>query len=355
MAEKKQKGLPKQKNSWNQNEIFLSICIPAYNRPYELKRLLNSIDVSCTDEIEIVISEDMSPRREEIQQMVQAYQNKTDYKVCYYENETNYGYDKNIRQTAKRANGKWILFMGDDDVFVRNSLNQYIEFLKRNSKTGYVLRRYYSENKNGSIEDHRYYPADRMFRPGQDAIVELFRRSVFISGFTFQKQCFREYDMEKFDGTLLFQLYIVSCICLKYLSAYCDIPITKSIEGGVPFFGSSNAEKGLYESGKNTSSNAVNFLRQVRILAQEFDKTHQTAITDRVIKSYAKYSYGYLFEFRDSGKKVFKQYACEIKKLGMADSLYFKIYYYALLLFGTKRCQEGIRLMKKVLGHTPRL
>ena len=44
------------------NSPFLSICIPSFNRPRQLGELLASIDCSPTD-IEIVICEDLAPKR----------------------------------------------------------------------------------------------------------------------------------------------------------------------------------------------------------------------------------------------------------------------------------------------------
>lgn len=41
-------------------EKLFSICIPSYNRPAEIRRLLNSIDTTHVDEVEIVICEDKS-------------------------------------------------------------------------------------------------------------------------------------------------------------------------------------------------------------------------------------------------------------------------------------------------------
>lgn len=41
---------------------FVSICVPSYNRPDELVRLLQSIDCD-TEDIEIVICEDCADRK----------------------------------------------------------------------------------------------------------------------------------------------------------------------------------------------------------------------------------------------------------------------------------------------------
>lgn len=334
---------------------LLSICIPSYNRVQELERLLNSIDAKASNDIEIVIREDQSPKREQIRIMVSAYQENSQYRVNYIENETNYGYDKNIRNLGRVATGTWVMFMGDDDIFVSGSLDRFLEFLREHDNLGYILRRYQSENQFGAIEEFRYSNKDEFLKPGEDAVVEFFRRSLFISGFTYKKECFKDYICNDFDGTLLFQLYIQATVCLQYSSAYCDIAITRSIEGGVPYFGKAESEKGLYESGAITFNNSINFLKQVRIMTKGIDDRYGTHITDRILKSYSKYSYGYLIEHRDKGVKVFRAYAKEIKRIGLGDSLYFYVYYIALLLLGRRRCQAVVRRLKKTLGHTPRL
>lgn len=334
---------------------LLSICIPSYNRVAELKRLLESIDAAQTEKLEIVIREDSAPNRLKIREMVSEYQKKSKYAVNYIENERNFGYDKNIRSVADSATGAWVMFMGDDDVFVPGQLDLFMEFLKEYDQLGYVLRRYQSENSKGDVEEYRYSNSHEFLEPGEDAIVTFFRRSVFISGFTYRKACFSDYECDEFDGTLLFQLYIQAVVCLRYRSAYCDIPISKSIEGGIPFFGTAEAEKNLYEPGTNTYNNSINFLKQVRAITETFDCKNGTHITKPIIKSYAKYSYGYLLEHRDDGIKVFRDYAREIKKIGLGDSVYFYIYYYMLLILGRRNCQRLIRTVKKVVGHTPRL
>jgi len=334
---------------------FLSICIPSYNRPEDLRRLIDSIDASNADDVEIVIREDKSPKREEIRTQVKDFSSKSRYFVNYIENESNFGYDKNIRSVANAASGEWIIFMGDDDAFIPTQLDKYIDFLKRHNQLGYVLRRYKNVYNDGTEEEYRYSNSDMFLDSGEDAAVEFFRRSVFISGFTFKKDLFTNYNESKFDGSLLFQLYIQASICLFHPSAYCDIPITMAIEGGTPFFGSSESEKHLYESGSNTFNNSINFLKQVRFVTESIDSEYNVNLTSKILKEYSKYSYGYLHEHRDDGVKIFKAYAKEIKKIGLGDSPLFNVYYVALLILGKKNCQRCIQMIKKILGKTPKL
>lgn len=109
--------------------MYLSICIPSYNRPQELRRLLDSVDsVQYADEIEIVIQEDRAPLRNEVREQVEQYQAHAGFRVVYHENETNCGYDKNLRTVAERAKGQYVIYMGDDDIFLPGALDRFISF-----------------------------------------------------------------------------------------------------------------------------------------------------------------------------------------------------------------------------------
>lgn len=103
----------------NKDGKLVSICIPSYNRPVELRRLLESIDAKKhKDDIEIVICEDKSPNRPKIGEQVREFMSKSDYNVVYHENEENLGYDRNLKNLIRRASGEYIIFMGDDDLFI---------------------------------------------------------------------------------------------------------------------------------------------------------------------------------------------------------------------------------------------
>lgn len=337
--------------------MFLSICIPSYNRPEELKRLLESIDTTkYAKEIEVIIQEDKAPKRQEVHAAVDDFisNNSKGFEVRYYENEENCGYDKNLRTLPKRATGEYVMYMGDDDMYVSGSLDQYIDLLKK-EMPGYILRRYRTIHKDGSVEEYRYSKGNVLFEPGEDSYVELFRRSLFISGFTFRRSLFTDYDCNTFDGTLLFQLYIQATICLKERSAYFDIPITQQIEGGIPYFGKSESEKGLYTSGTNTVEGSLNFMKQVIFMSQELDKMLEVNCSQRIIESYSKYSYGFLLEHRDGGISTFRRYAKELRKLGFACTPYFYLYYFMLLVLGKRNTGKVIIALKRMLGATPKI
>lgn len=98
-------------------DLLLSVCITSYNRVNELKRCIESINIpnEYLHRTEVVISEDKSPQREEIKQMALGIAEKSDLKIRFNSNESNLGYDRNLKKLIDLANGKYIFFMSDDD------------------------------------------------------------------------------------------------------------------------------------------------------------------------------------------------------------------------------------------------
>lgn len=333
--------------------MFLSICIPSYNRPIELKRLLNTINTYYNDEVEIVICEDNSPRRMEIRKTVDEFKRNSKVSISYYENLENFGYDKNLRECIKYARGEYIVYMGDDDVFLDNAIDRLIDFLKSHD-VGYVLRSYKIKHKNGISESFTYYSKDMFFDKGEDAVYALFRKSVFISGFTFKKAYIANMMTDKFDGTLLFQLYILAHICMNYQSAYFNYPITELIEGNsVPYFGSSKNEN--YTPGTITIENSISFIKKFFYISEYFDNYYNIHLTKFLKTDISKYSFPILAIQRNKGIELFIKYCKELEHIGINCTVYYYIYKYSLLVFGKEFCENIIIMLKKILGKTPEL
>lgn len=338
-----------------QQECLLSICIPSYNRPNELIRLLESVDISEKNKVEIVICEDHAPKREEVRKAVTAFSGKSEYTVRYVENAVNLGYDRNLKECIKQANGTWIMYMGDDDMFVPHAMDEYIHFLEEHEELGYILRSYQALHSDGTTEYFKYYENTQFFEPGFSTYVELFRKSVFISGFAFKKEPAMKNLTDRFDGSLLYQLYILAEICMEYPAAYYGHPITQSIDGGVPYFGNSETEKALYTPGTITVANSVNFIKNFFKITEFMDQKHGVDSTGYVKKDMSKYAYPILSIQRKKGRKEFRGYHKQLKEIGIAITPYYYIYYLGLLIFNENFCDKVIRGIKKMMGKTPRL
>ena len=336
---------------------LVSICILSYNRPETLLRLLRTIDTTRVDEIEVVVCEDASPRQHEIRKVVADFRENQPYPVLYSENEKNLGYDGTFCELVKRANGNWLVFMGDDDEFVPGAINKVLSFLERNPELGYVLKSHYLIHDDQTKERFRYFGKSEFFDPGVSAYVELFRKSVFIAGFAIRREYAAPYLTNRFDGTMLIQLYLLAEVVMKYASAYFDEPFTQQYAshehnvGDVMF----DREKNIFVPRKPTLDISLKFLESFSLITDYIDKKYKINSTELIKKDMSKYFYPSLAIHRDAGLGFFFNYVRELNKLGFNASAYYYIYVVMLTLLGKHLCDWGVRTIKGILGRTPRL
>jgi len=336
---------------------FISICILSYNRPETLLRLLQTIDTSRTDEIEVVICEDCSPRQQEIREVARLFGESCEYPIIYCENENNLGYDGTFNEVTRRASGEWIIYMGDDDEFVPEALDKMALFLGEHPELGYVMKSHYTVYDDNKKEPFRYYKKTTFFEPGVNAYVNLFRKSVFIAGFTIRREYATPFLTDRFDGTMLMQLYLLAEVVLRHPSAYFDEPFTQQYAshehnaGDVMF----DRDKEEFVPRKPTIDISLKFLKSFSQITEYVDQQHGTNSTALVKKDMSKYFYPSLSVHRDAGIVFFMKYVCELNKLGFNASIYYYIYVILLTVFGKRICDWGIYKLKKILGSTPRL
>jgi hypothetical protein len=160
---------------------------------------------------------------------------------------------------------------------------------------------------------------------------------------------------DDFDGTLLFQLYLLAEVCLKYPSAYFDTPLTQQYDEGFPEFGNAASEKGIYTPGTITIDNSLNFLRGYLKITKYIDQEHHFDSTKLIMHDMSKYFYPSLAIQRNKGIKKFIGYVKELNKIGFNSSIYYYIYVFGLTIFGKKICDNMIRILKLLIGKTPKL
>lgn len=119
-------------------EIFLSICIPTYNRSSYLDTCLQSIvkQVGNNNEVEIVISDNVSnDKTSEIGELYSRnYSN-----VRYFRNETNIGGDRNFIQVLKHGNGKYLKLLNDYGEFKDGGALKMLEIVKSHAENKEIL------------------------------------------------------------------------------------------------------------------------------------------------------------------------------------------------------------------------
>jgi hypothetical protein len=182
-----------------------------------------------------------------------------------------------------------------------------------------------------------------------------FRRCVSIAGFTIHTASARKFATDRFDGSLLYQLYLGTRVVRErdgYFIADIQTAMRKD-DRQRHFFGSAPSEKGLFAPGQLTPEHSVQFMRGMVEMARTIEAETHAGVLDGILDDLSNYSYAYLrLHARD--RRVFARYVRDLSSLGLARTPLFWGYVAALFSLPTPLIDRGIRVLKGVLRSTPR-
>jgi glycosyltransferase involved in cell wall biosynthesis len=319
---------------------------------------LESIGRQGLGDWEIVICEDRSPRRAEIAEAVSQFcREYPELRVHFYSNEENIGYDANLRRLLDRAVGDYCVFVGDDDLLAPGALVRICEATTY-PNVGVVLRAWTSVGKESGkqIEDFRYFKTDRLFSPGIESVAALYRRSVFFSGLTVLRAAAKTHHTDRFDGTLLYQLYLVGQLLMRHSAYYISNIVVLRRVGGEHYFGSSAQEKANFCPGRTTVSHSLAFVTGMLNIARALDGEMNSGLFKLILQDISRYSYPLLeIQAQQLNRREFRDYAKRLAKLGLGKSPFFWGYYVAIRYIGVSISNLLIRKIKQMIGRTPQL
>ena len=119
----------------NDENLFVSICIPAFQRVAYLRRLLGSVAIQSYQNFEIIITDD-SPDGS-VQQLVEEFAGSLP--ISYSKNDAPAGTPGNWNMAIQKAKGDWIKLMHDDDWFASGSALQKFVDAAVNTKSGFIF------------------------------------------------------------------------------------------------------------------------------------------------------------------------------------------------------------------------
>lgn len=343
--------------------MFLSICIPSYNRSEFLIPLLKSIyDQDYAKEnknFEVVICEDFSPQREKI---IAEYKKFIDeYRVDNCRlllNSENLGYDRNLRNCIAQAKGEFCMIMGNDDLLNTNSLQKVISVLKKNPEIVVATRAYawFKNNPSELCDTVRHLPDDKLFQPGLDAIRFFFRRVGVISGFIVNTKKAIDIATDKFDGRLYYQMYLASSLLTQGVGFYFSDVMTLSRDTEAPDFGNAQTEKSVFTPGGYRPEGRLYMVTGLLEIANFIEKEYNLPGTYNSIKrDLANYFYPYI---RDQLSLSFKNYIWMINQfrtIGFNNEPLFYVHAILGFIFKQKGYDFMIKIIRKLIGRTPRI
>jgi glycosyltransferase involved in cell wall biosynthesis len=335
----------------------VSICIPAYNRTQFLEPLLQSIFDQNSFDFEIVIAEDCSPERDQITGVVRQFEAEFPGIIRYELNKENLGYDGNIRRLFELSRGEYCLFLGNDDLLAPNALQVLMEILNRVKDCGVIVRTYATFEENPSVykQIFRYFPDEMTIAPGAQAITVAYRRSVVIPGMVIHRESAISISTDQFDGTLLYQLYLVGIILAKRSVVFTPEIIGLRRDGNTPDFGNSKSEQGKFTPKEQTPESSLHFMAGMLEIAKYVEQSTALAVYKPILSDIGAYSYPVLSIQAEKSKTIFIRYGVDLAKLGLWKHPLFYIYFALLLVFGPDRTDSVVKYIKQVLGYTPRL
>ncbi len=334
---------------------LISVCIPAYNRAALLPNLLDSILQQDFGDFDIVLAEDSSPERQAIAAVVARYSYVYPGKISHHENPQTLGYDGNLRRLIELASGKYVLFMGNDDLLAPGALAAVGKTVLEHENVGVVLRSYTSFLVNPT-EPHqvfRYFDSDRFFPAGADTVATFFRRSVFISGMVIRRGSALACATARFDGTLLYQQHLVGQILANENGVYLAQILSHHRLGGTPDFGVSESERGKFVPKDQTPESSVHFMRGMLSIANSLDTSLGAGVSARITRDIGNYSYPVLAIQADRSTGVFLDYLWKIARLGFWKAPLFYVYAIGLLVLRRSVCDRLISFLKRNKGRAP--
>ena len=147
--------------------ISLSYCIPTYKRPERIREIIKQVISHQSKEIEIVIGDD-DPSNIENSEFIRML---NDPRIKYFQNRKNLGYDANLLLTIKRANGKFVFLLMDDDDIEVTAIPWILKIIKSN-KTLTLIRGSLGNNSLGSTGLY-FECKDRLLKKGYSSLKHL--------------------------------------------------------------------------------------------------------------------------------------------------------------------------------------
>lgn len=161
----------------------VSVCVPAFERPVTLKKLISSVNAQRNVEWEICICDDS--RMDGVQAMI----GSTDRTgIRYRRNRETLGYHENLKATLEMATGDVLVVLGDDDILLSDTaLSQYAAVFQSRPSAGFAYANLLQlDEKDEPTLTYDFFSTTTEWEPGAEAIQHLLLRSILITGMAFR-------------------------------------------------------------------------------------------------------------------------------------------------------------------------
>ena len=332
-----------------------SIAIPAYSRVKEFEELLMSIyDMSFLPN-EIVICEDGSKERKELSIIGSQWKERFQEKNCnliFIENETNLGYDANVRKLIEVSSFKWVVLIGNDDLFLKDGLSILNEFTNRNENISMVSRPFirFSDDINKPLGVSTIDNKENIYsNSNSNSSKMIFRSCGFVGGLVINRDWALPLTTKKYDGSLYYQIYLA---CIAFCTngiGYLKSPTVGGRTGNPPLFGSSKSESEIHIPGAYSAKGRAKMWKSVLDISQDIGETYKVDIYKDLKKELMVKQSFHVFEMNVGvGVKELKKLKSELNKIELFDHIVPK-FLFSLNCFLGRNALIFYRLIRKIV------
>lgn len=327
------------------DKISFSICVTAYNRVNELRRLLESIDSNKhAHDLEIIVSEDKSPKQEEIKKVVLSYADNSCYKVLFNTNDSNLGYDRNLGKLKELASGDFIIYMSDDDAFMPGQLDTYLDYLSE-KECPVCFQPFVGESGiRRKYDGNQFYPAS------EATAAKHIYDSILFSGLTYKRDFIKDIDAEPFLNSNYFQVYMFMTVAYKYGLHYYDSTLVNCIMDGENAYGiSESSVKNADLANRKSVFSNIEFNKGLLWVISRFDNENGTECKKVFSDEYSIRTLPGMIRARKEGKDTYREYIRRLEGLDLNLSGKYRFYKFCIGVFGATMTEALFALPKKML------
>ena len=209
------------------NDIKLSVAIPTYNGAKYIREALDSIITQLDDideEIEIVISDNAST--DETPEIIREYQKKYPL-IKYFRNEENLGADRHFDLAVRRAKGKFVWLLSDNDLIKPCAIREVIDVIGKHYDLAAIFVNwgdYSNELKTCITERVVDKKKDVFYEDADDFLSDLKLSAIFVSSDIFNRSLWEKVKTEQYIGTSWIQYATMMEIIIRHNAYFISEP-----------------------------------------------------------------------------------------------------------------------------------
>lgn len=266
--------------------MLVEFAILSYNRPKNLKRVLDCFIDYNPNHFLISVYDDCSPDIKNISSIIDEYKSLLP-SLRLFKHNRNIGYDLNLIFSIQNSSADYIIPLSDDDYIESSQLNS-LYFELRDTEFDFGILPYFKNNWN------------RIFKKGYASPSDFIYDSILFSGLVFRPSFFKPHNFNFLSNKIYAQVYLGCLAHSKGSIRYLDTRLILLGGDGKNFFGHNQSSRDPMLMDR--SEPFSNFIYQQKLLQviQTFDLTFSSSFFHKYKYSFSIRVLASLFKIRSA-------------------------------------------------------